>query len=127
MKRHWIEYRPQWTESPLSAWVHRHVESGVRRPPPPSPIPGKGFAVYWVEVDGYTFQFASLAELGECIAVLGNKLLPSLLQLSRVPGVAPEQHWLRPMPDFTKPWRYRQKAVKYLRLALEDFEKTVEH
>jgi hypothetical protein len=27
------------------------------------------------------------------------------------------------MPEHTKPWRYREKAVKYLERALGDFEK----
>jgi hypothetical protein len=38
-------------------------------------------------------------------------------------GGDPDQHWLRKMPDETEPWRYREKAVKYLTRAMTDFER----
>ena len=40
-------------------------------------------------------------------------------------GGDPDEHWLRKMPDETKPWRYREKAVKYLTRALREFERKV--
>jgi hypothetical protein len=84
--------------------------------------PGKGYAVYYVEVDGFVFRFASLDEMRVCIDVLGKKLLPSTLRLARERGGDAREHWLRKMPEETKPWRYREKAVKHLGRALGGWE-----
>jgi hypothetical protein len=85
MKRHWIEYAETWTPGPMTYWVHVEAKSDASKlnPPAPAPIPGKGFPVYYVEVDGFTFQFASLDEMRVCIDTLGNKLLPNSLRLAR--------------------------------------------
>ena len=109
----------------MTYWVHVPSEADPNKlvPPTPTRIPGKGYAIYFVEVDGFTFQFASLNELQVCIDVLGKKLLPNTLVLAKQQGGDPDQHWLRKMPDETKPWRYREKAVKYLEKALTDFER----
>ena len=125
MKRHWIEYAETWTPGPMTPWVHVPASSDPSTLIPPSParIPGKGYPIYFVEIDGFTFQFASLDELRVCIDVLGKKLLPNTLLLAKQRAGDPDQHWLRKMPDATKPWRYREKAVKYLEKALTDFER----
>jgi len=125
MKRHWIEYAETWTPGPMTYWVHVEAKSDPTKlnPPAPAPIPGKGFPVYYVEVDGFTFQFASLDEMRVCIDTLGNKLLPNSLRLARERGGNPNEHWLRKMPEHTRPWRYREKAVKFLEKALGEFEK----
>jgi hypothetical protein len=109
----------------MTSWVHVPTPSDPTQliPPVPGRIPGQGFAIYFVEVDGFTFQFASLEELRVCIDVLGKRLLPNTLMLAKQRGGDPDQHWLRKMPDETKPWRYREKAVKYLARALMDFER----
>jgi hypothetical protein len=86
-------------------------------------VRGKGYPVFYVEVDGFTFQFASLDEMRVCIDTLGTKLLPNTLRLARDQGGNSDEHWLRKMPDHTKPWRYREKAVKYLTKALRSFER----
>ena len=65
----------------------------------------------------------SLDELGVCIDVLGRKLLPNTLRQAQERGGDPDSHWLRKMPEETKPWRYREKAVKYLTRALVAFER----
>ena len=124
MKRHWVEFTEDWSPGPMTFWVHVPSTSdpSVFKPPAPLWIPGKGFPVYFAEVDGFTFQFASLDELRVCVSVLGKKLLPNTLKLAKAQGGDPDQHWLRLMPDATKPYRYRQKAVKYLVRALKDFE-----
>lgn len=70
---------------------------------------------------------ASLDEIQVCINVLGKKLLPNTLGLAQVRGGDPEQRWLRKMPDETKSWRFREKAVKYLEKALWDFGQQVEN
>ena len=121
MKRHWIEYTEQWTHGPMTYWVHVESVPGKFDPPAPVLVAGKGYPVYYVEVDGFTFQFASLDEIRLCIEVLGKKLLPNTIRLAQQRGVDPDEHWLRKMPDDTKPWRYREKAVKYLAKALRDF------
>jgi hypothetical protein len=124
MKRRWIEFTEEWTHGPMTFWVHIPSQADPCKLDPPAPgwIPGKGYPVYYVEVDGFTFQFASLDEMRVCTDVLGKKLLPNTLRLAEDRGGDPDQHWLRKMPDETKPWRYREKAVKYLERALADFE-----
>jgi hypothetical protein len=126
MKRHWIEFTEKWTPGPMTFWVHvpSPADASELSPPAPRGIPGKGYPVYYVEVDGFTFQFASLDEIRVCIESLGKKLLPNTLRLAQQRGGDADRHWLRKMPDETKPWRYRAKAVKYLEKALQDFEKT---
>jgi hypothetical protein len=125
MKRHWTEYTEEWTHGPMTSWVHVPSKSDPAKliPPAPPRIPVKGHPAYYVEVDGFTFQFASLDELRVSIDVLGKKLLPNTLGLAQDRGGDPDEHWLRKMPDETKPWRYREKAVKYLKKALRGFEK----
>ena len=103
--------------SPMSRWV---------RPIARVRIPGKGYPMFCVEVDDFIFQFASLKELRACIDVLGTKLLPNTLRLARQRNADPEEHWLRKMPEHTKPWRYREKAVKYLEKAMAAFQKEVD-
>lgn len=127
MKRRWIDYAETWTRSPMTYWVHIESSSDPTEtmPPAPASIPGKGYPVYYVEVDGFTFQFASLDEVQVCIDVLGKKLLPHTLRLARDRDADPDEHWLRKMPERTRPWRYREKAVKYLEKALAAFKKQV--
>ncbi len=116
MKRHWIEYTETWTPSPMSYWV---------RPLSRIRIPGKGYPTFCVEVDDFTFRFASLNEMQACIEVLGKKLLPNTLRLAQQRNADPDEHWLRKMPEHTRPWRYREKAVKYLEKAMTAFHKEV--
>ena len=129
MKRHWIEYAEAWTPQPMSFWVHRETDGRSWRaaqafdPPLPRPVAGKGFPIYFVEVDGFVFRFASLAELDTCVAILSQKLLPTSRRLSeeRGTGYGPNNHWLSRMPKGTKSWRYREKAVRVLGEARKQF------
>lgn len=131
MKRHWIEYCPAWTPQPMSYWVHIEtdgkpwLESSAFEPPLPKPVPGRGWPVYFVECDGFTFTFASLAEIEVCLSTLSKKVLPTTLRLSaeRGTGMGPNSHWLSRLPKGMKPWRYREKAVRCLTAAKADFEK----
>ena len=118
MKRHWTEYTEQWTHGPMTYWVHVESVPGKFDPPAPASVSGKGYPVYYVEVDGFTFQFASLDEMRGCIDVLGKKLLPNTIRLAQQRGGDPSEHWLRKMPNETKPWRHREKTVKYLEKAM---------
>jgi hypothetical protein len=129
MKKHWIEYRKSWTKEPMTFWVH--IEAGGKpwceaesfNPPAPKPVPGRGWPVFLVEFDGFTFRFASLAELDVCVATLSRKVLPSTRRLSAERGtrVGPNSHWLSRLPRGTKSWRYREKAIRYLVEARQDF------
>lgn len=132
MKKHWIEFRESWVAEPMTFWVHKHIRgySGqemVYEPPLQKLFPGKGFPAFFVEVDGFTFRFASLQELQTCINVLSERNFPSSLRTSgytKFLHVA-NNHWLNRLPKETKTWRYRQKAVKYLGKALEEFQNEV--
>jgi hypothetical protein len=131
MKRHAIEYTKTWTPGPMSFWVH--VETKPRRrdrvrkftPPLPKPVPGKGYARYFVEVDGLVFEFASLDELDVCIATLSEKAFRPTDRETQARGTGPTQHWLNRLPPGTHNWRYRQKAVKALEQARKDFREQV--
>jgi hypothetical protein len=137
MKRFWIEYRASYEPGPMSFWVHVQPEAQhwtpeggpaeANRtdydPPLPAPVPGKGFPLYHVEVDGCVFVFASLAELDELLRVFSLKAMPTPLQLSRRRGenLGPNKHWLSRLPASATSYRYRQKAVKFMEKAKAQF------
>lgn len=129
MKRHWTEYQETRPHCPMTYWVHRLIDDGPAQdgqefdPPKQAVAPGKGYPVFKVELDGFIFEFSSLAEIRVCIETLGKKLLPRTIDLSRErgTGAGPNSHWLSRLPSFTKSWKYREKAVAYLSAALEDF------
>lgn len=131
MKRFWIEYQTTEPVLPMTFWVHRatdgeqiwRVAEGFS-PPRQEPIPGRGYPVFHVEFDGFTFVFASIEEIEECVATLSQKLLPRSLDLSRKREVAsgPNSHWLSKLPSKVKSWRYREKAVPVLLQALAHFK-----
>jgi hypothetical protein len=133
MKRHWIEYTEKRVPSPLSYWVHIDADGSdwfsarFFQPPLPFPVPDKGFATFWIECDGVVFKFASLDELRACIGVLARKLLPTTIRLAQDRGgdIDPSRHWLSKLPLQAKPWRYREKAVKYLAKCLAEFEREI--
>ena len=133
MKKHWIEFVEDWQPGPMTYWVHVEADSRPRHksrkfdPPIPSAVAGKGFARFFVEFDGCTFEFASLDELRVCISTLGKKLLPTTIRLSqdRGGGMGPNSHWLSRLPPKTKPWRYRERAVAYMQRSLADVQREV--
>src|SRR5438309_1269919 len=83
MKRYWVEYTAEWKRGPMTFWVHVETDrkpwchARAFNPPAPKPVAGKGYPYYYVEVDGLTFEFASLHELDVCVATLSQKMLPS--------------------------------------------------
>lgn len=130
MKRHWIEYQETRPRSPMTGWVHRRVAARdnlageiVRDPPLPAVVGGKGFPKFHVECDGFTFTFASLAEIRTCMQVLGQKHMPRVGDLTD--GTALNGHWLSRLPARVKPWKYREKAVAYLGEAMAAFEQEI--
>jgi len=118
----------------MTFWVHIERDGKLWRdashydPPAPKPVPGKGFALYFVEFDSALLQFSSLAELQVCIEALSQRALPSNLRLTqkRLGGVyGLSHHWLNRIPLRSMAWSYRQKVVKYLQVSLADFETQV--
>ena len=113
----------------MAYWVHIEADgkpwhqAQVFDPPLPKPVPGRGYALYFVEMDGALLWFSSLDELRVCIATLAQKVLPSNLILSRKrgPNYGPSNHWLNRIPLRAMAWPYRRKVVKYLCAALADF------
>lgn len=131
MKRNWIQYQDTAPSTPMTYWVHDEElgDDGISgfNPPKQEPIPGKGYPLFHVECDGFTFIFASPAEIRECIKVLNEKILPQTIGKpvpgsSTPPGWA-NSHWLSRLPAKVKSWKYRQKAVVYLREAMTAFER----
>jgi hypothetical protein len=117
MKRHSVTYEPDPPTGPMSPWIKDRVL--------PVLVPGRGYPLFHVEIDGMDFVFATLQELDECIDVLGRKLLPASDQL-RQGSSGPNRHWLARLPAFVKPWKFREKAVAYLRAARAEFIDEVE-
>jgi hypothetical protein len=129
VKKHWIEYRQSWTHQPMTFWVHVEAdgkpwhEAQRFEPPAPKPVPGRGWPLFFVELDDFTFRFASLDELDVCVATLSQKALPTTRRLSADRGarIGPKSHWLSRLPKGTKSWRYRVRADEYLTHARVEF------
>jgi len=114
----------------MTFWVHRAADGKpwyrAQRfdPPAPRPLPGRGYPYFFVELNGFTFEFASLDEIDFCIARLGHRHLPDTgPETSGVSG--PGAHWQNKLPKETLTWRYRQKAVKYLAKCRAEFERSL--
>ena len=130
MKRCWIEFTDTWRRSPMTLWVHRAVDGEpwyrAQRfdPPAPRPVPGRGYPYFFIELDGFTFEFASLDELDFCIARLGQRHLPDTEPETQ--GVSgPGAYWQNKLPKGVLSWRYRRKAVKYLATCRGEFERSL--
>ena len=134
MKKHWIEFQDTQPTCPMTPWVHRSVdgkpwyEAQVFEPPKQKSVPGKGFPVYKVACDGFTFEFSSIAEIHVCIETLSKRNLPKPIDLCREMGTrsGPNSHWLSRLPAKVKSWKYRQKAVAYLLRALKKYKNLAE-
>jgi hypothetical protein len=117
----------------MTYWVHRCSdeqrwhEAQSYDPPAPPPCAGKGYPMFHVELDSVSFRFASLREMRLCIEVLSRKVLPTTAQLIRECGLTgfSNHAWLGRLPKGTHSLRYRQKAIPYLKEALDDFEADV--
>jgi hypothetical protein len=69
MKKASVIYLQEYEATPLSFWVHRHLEADARAnanqfdPPVPDPVPGRGWAQLVIEFDGVTLRLSSSARL----------------------------------------------------------------
>ena len=130
MKKWRIEYRSDYTETPLSFWVHKHVDHEVWRyanefePPLPKAIPGKGYPFLIVNAFGLDLEFASVAEVEHFLTVIRQKNMPTTQQLSRqrTNNYGPNRHWLSRLPAGIKAWSKRKRMIPVLERALEAFK-----
>jgi len=114
----------------MTFWVHVEADglpwhlAELFEPPLPRVVAGRGYATFFVEFDDAVLRFASLDELRVCIETLSQKALPTSRVLSEKRGAnyGPSNHWLNRFP-LRMAWGYRQRVVKYLRVALAGFER----
>ncbi len=103
----------------MAFWVHlpvdneRWLDATAFEPASPSPVPGKGYPVYFVEFGDFVFRFSSLDEIDGCIKVLSQKNLPDVKAELRG-GRGPGSHWLNKLPGQVLQWSYRRRATEYL-------------
>lgn len=128
MKKFYVQYSEKLTISPMTCWVHKAVggnhwfETNSFDPPLPTKVVGQGYPLFFVEFDGFVFQFSSIAELDVLMETFKQKMLPSSERVT--PSLAgPGSHWLNKLPATVKKWRYRQRLVPYLAKARTEFQK----
>lgn len=95
--------------SPVTYWLHQDHPKADRR----LPRTLAGYPGYQIDVDGFAFQFQSISEIEYVIQAFSNKVLASGL---------PNQHWISRLPGWTKEWRYRSKAIRSLRKAMNEIQ-----
>ena len=130
MKKWRIEYAGTYRSSPLSFWVHRHLDSEVwhlateYEPSLPKAVPAKGYPVLFVDALGVELQFSSIDEVEHFIAVISRKNMPTPLQLTqqRNADYGPNAHWLSRLPAKLKPWSKREKILPILQSALNELK-----
>ena len=134
MKKWRIEYRPEFPATPLSFWVHKHVDHEVWiyakkfEPELPKAIPGKGYPLLIVNVLGIELEFASVAEIEHFLTVISRKNMPTAQRLSRqrADNYGPNRHWLSRLPSGLKPWSKRERIIPIIENALNEFKKECE-
>jgi hypothetical protein len=130
MKKWRIEFNPSYTETPLSFWVHKHIDHEVWRyakefePALPKAVPCKGFPKLIVNALGVELVFASVAEVEHFLSVIRQKNMPTTLQLSRqrINNYGPNRHWLSRLPSDIKPWSKRERIIPIVENALKEFK-----
>jgi len=122
MKKAAVVYLDEYQATPVSFWVHRHLDADAWvnakqfDPPLPAPVPGRGWAQFVVEFDGLEVRFSSSAELDHFIDVLSRNPLPTTRRLANLRGttLGPNAHWLSRLPARAKPQDFRRRLVAYL-------------
>lgn len=130
MKKWRIEYSPEYEPSPLSFWVHKHLDSEVWsyakkfEPELPSSIPGKGYPRLVVDALGIELRFSSVEEVKHFLEVVRQKNMPTSAQLSqkREASYGPNGHWLSRLPAKLKPWSKREKYIKAVEGGLSELK-----
>lgn len=121
MKNKTFGYIEDWKTSHMAYWVHIEADykpwytSENFDPPAPVRHGSLGYRYLTIELDGFRFSFTSEAQFEEFKTIMGRKLLPTTMELSnKRPGSkGPNSHWLSRLPAKTKPWRYREKLIKF--------------
>lgn len=134
MKKWRIEYRSAFLPSPLSFWVHRHLDHEIWRqatqyePSLPVAVPSKGYPVLYVDALGIELQFSSIPEVEHFLVVVSQKNMPTPLQLTNKRGAdyGPNAHWLSRLPAELKPWRKREKIIPIVNSALKELKAAYE-
>lgn len=116
MARHWRE--------PLDPERHRDYVSGAqdaggrpRERPADALIPAW---TYFVAVNGFTYEFASVEQIAECLAYLRRKTHPSTME----PGVDLEHYWQRwyeRLPKGLLAGAKRERTIVAFERALAEF------
>ena len=128
MKKASVVYLEKYAATPLSFWVHRHLDAddwaNAKQfdPPLPGPVPGRGWVQLLVEFDGVEVQFSSSAELDHFLDILSRNPLPTTRRLSELRGttLGPNGHWLSRLPSRAKPNDFRRRLVAYLQRVRPD-------
>ena len=129
MKKWRIEYRSGFCATPISFWVHKHIDHDIWiyasefEPPLPKPIPCKGYPFLIVNILGAELVFASIEEVEHFLEVMRQKNLPTTWRLSRqrVDNYGPNSHWLSRLPATLKPWSKRERLLPVVEKALVEF------
>ncbi len=130
MKKWRIEYREKYTKTPLSFWVHKHLDHEVWiyakkfEPSLPKAIPGKGFPVLVVNALGVELEFSSIDEAEHFLSVISRKNMPTSTQLSRqrTDKLGPNRHWLSRLPSKIKPWSKREKIIPIIERGISELK-----
>ena len=126
MKKWRIEYSKEYQPSPLSFWVHRHLDNDLWRhasefaPRLPEAIPLKGYPVLLVDALGIELRFSSIEEVEHFLEVLSARNMPTPMRLSRQRDerYGPNGHWLSRLPSKLKPWSKREKIIPIIKEGL---------
>jgi hypothetical protein len=139
--RYRIEWREGYARTPYTPWAHINLDpetpwtrSRQFDPPLPPPVPGKGHAMLVVEVEGFAFTFASLAELAHVAEVLGRQKYVTVGALVREHvarhgshrGSYIDDHWLTRLPRWVRSLRERRRIAQGLEMAREPLEALME-
>lgn len=130
MKKWRIEYSKEYEPSPLSFWVHRHLDNdlwplaSIFDPSLPKAIPLKGFPVLFVDALGIELRFSSIEEVEHFLEVISVKNMPTPLQLTKLRNVnyGPNGHWLSRLPAKLKPWSKREKIIPIIKDGLSQLK-----
>ena len=107
VKRYWITYSATRQASPMSYNVLM----------PSSHRVAEGYPMLWVEIDDFTFRFASVHEVQHMIDVFRPLMLPR--RHVWPDGSVSEfrnqnSHWLSRLPAEVKARKFRLKTIEYL-------------